>query len=342
MKVLVTGVTGFIGGALASRLIEEGEQVSVLVRPASRHKLSKGHHYQVFEAELGQTDPLRQAVANCEVVIHTAAIRNRWGTPRQAYYAVNVEGTRCLLEAAIEQARRFVYVSSVGVLGHPGMTGIDESFPMAALDETNEYHKSKVLAEQIVLAHGSEIEAVVARPTITYGPGDEDGMVTRLIDLIARRRFVRIGRGRNHVHLTYIDDLVKGLILVATHPAAAGQTFILAGPASIQASQFVAMIERKLGRVPSQLFIPESLARLAGWGCEVIYRSGAALGILSLDSPAITRDKVDTLCVHRGFSARAAARVLGYAPRVGYEEGLARTIEWMRSAGRLNAMPSGN
>ncbi len=248
MKTLVTGATGFIGGALAAALADQGWKVRVLVRPASRNKLARPDRYHVIEADLdADADCLREAAGDCDVVFHAAAIRHRWGTSPEDYRRANVEGTRRLLDASIGRVRRFVYVSSVGVLGYPGVQGIDESFSTDVHSGKVSYHSTKAEAEQVVRARGAEIEAVVARPTITYGPDDVDGMATRLIDMIARGRFLRVGRGQNHIHLTYIDDMIRGLILTGTHAAAAGQTFILAGPRSIAVRDLVARIEQSLG-----------------------------------------------------------------------------------------------
>jgi nucleoside-diphosphate-sugar epimerase len=193
------------------------------------------------------------------------------------------------------------------------------------------YHSTKAEAERIVLAAQDHIEAVIIRPTITYGPGDENGMLTRLIDLIARRRFLRISDGHNHVHLTFIDDLTRGLLLAGTHPGAAGKTLILAGPASIAMRDLVQLIEQ-ITAVPVPPFVvPVPLARLLGLILERIYQLGGLTLI-----PPITRDKVDTLCQHRGFSFAAAERTLGYSPRINYAEGVKRTIEWMIATGHLS------
>jgi nucleoside-diphosphate-sugar epimerase len=337
MRAFVTGATGFIGGALAAGLAEKGWDVRVLVRPASRNKLARPDRYHVIEADLdADADCLRAAVAGCDVVFHAAAIRNRWATSAKEYRRANVEGTRRLLDASIGQARRFVYVSSVGVLGYPGVQGIDESFSTDVHSGKVSYHSTKAEAEQVVRARGAEIEAVVARPTITYGPDDVDGMATRLIDMIARGRFLRVGRGQNHIHLTYIDDMIRGLILTGTHAAAAGQTFILAGPRSIAVRDLVALIEQSLGLTPRGVYIPETIARPLAWGVECLYRLASVGSKASrLGYPPITRDKIDTLCIHRGFSSAKAANLLGYAPRVDYDEGLAHTLAWMAEEGRL-------
>ncbi len=183
---------------------------------------------------------------------------------------------------------------------------------------------------------------MIARPTITYGPDDADGMATRLIDMIARGRFVRVGRGVNHVHLTYIDDMVHGLILAGAHAAAAGQTFILAGPRSIAVRDLVALIEQSLGLPSPNIYIPEVVARPLAWGLESLYRLASAVTTADrLGCPPITRDKIDTLCIHRGFSSAKAANLLGYFPRVDYEEGLAHTLAWMAEQRQWEWKPSG-
>jgi nucleoside-diphosphate-sugar epimerase len=158
--------------------------------------------------------------------------------------------------------------------------------------------------------------------------------------MIARGRFVRVGRGENHVHLTYIDDMIRGLILTGTHPAAAGQTFILAGPRSIAVRELVALVEQSLGLAPRTLYIPEGVARPLSWGVECLYRLASVLTPPGrLGCPPVTRDKIDTLCIHRSFSSVKAANLLGYAPRVDYDEGLAHTLAWMTEEGLLNPAP---
>jgi nucleoside-diphosphate-sugar epimerase len=310
--------------------------------------LAGAERYRVFEADLAGPAPvgarspdrttIEEAAAGCDVVFHAAAIRDRWGTAPEEYRRANVEGTRLLLAAATGRAARFVYVSSVGVLGWPGTNRIDESFPVKVRPGEADYHGTKAAAERLVRGWPGGLETVVVRPTITYGPGDRDGMLTRLVGLIARGRFVRIGRGENHFHLTYIDDLVRGLVLAGTHPAAAGATFILAGPRSIAVRDLLALIAHALGRMPRALYLPEALARPAAWAVESLYRAARALRLpLPGSGPPVTPAKLNVLCAHRSFSSARAARLLGYAPRIDYPEGLTRTLAWMGEVGLLPA-----
>jgi nucleoside-diphosphate-sugar epimerase len=165
-----------------------------------------------------------------------------------------------------------------------------------------------------------------------------DGMLTRLIAMVARGRFMRIGRGENYFHLTYIDDLINGLLLAGIHPAAAGEDFILAGPSPVRSGDLIALVETRLCRKPSSLYLPENLARPLAKCIEVVYQFGRAPGMSWLGgAPPVTIDKIDTLCRNRGFSAAKAAQRLGYKPHFGIVDGVQKTIEWMAAAGRLPA-----
>jgi dihydroflavonol-4-reductase len=342
MKAFVTGATGFIGGALAAALVEKGWQVSVLVRPSSRASLQMKEQFKLVEGDLGEPLPdLKRELEGCDAVFHAGAIRDRYGTPAADYRRVNEGGTQRLLKASLGRARRFVYVSSVGVYGSPGVLDIDESFPRASSGGRHAYHETKAAGELVVeaaaAAHRGEIETTIVRPTITYGPGDRDGMLTRLTAMIAAGKFIRTGRGLNFLHLTYIDDIVQGIMLAGQHPRAHGEDFILAGPEPIRLQELVQMIEQTVGRKPSRLYIPEGPARLAAWLLESVHQLGSAAGLSIFHSaPLITRSKINTLCLNRSFSSGKAAELLGYQPCVDLKDGLRRTLEWMAASGLLS------
>jgi nucleoside-diphosphate-sugar epimerase len=329
MKALITGATGFIGKALAQALAATGWEVTLLARAQSQGNLPDGP-FRLIEADLAAPTSLVAALSglDVDVVVHAAAIRNRWGTPPAAYYNVNVAATQALVQASSGHAGRFVYVSSVGVFGRPGVLNIDESFPVA-VSSTWDYHSSKAAGERIVMESAAGLETVVVRPTITYGPGDSDGMVTRMMQMVMRRQFFRIGRGDNHVHLTYIADLLQGLILAMTHSGAPGNTFILAGPEPITMAQLLGLIENQVDVRLPKWYLPARAARLTGALCEMLYRS-----LPPSWNPPITRDKVDNLCANRGFSWHQAQQTLGYTPQYPYKTGLAHTFEWLKHRGR--------
>ncbi|MBN1217449.1 MAG: NAD-dependent epimerase/dehydratase family protein [Anaerolineae bacterium] len=331
MKVLVTGATGFIGGHLAQTLLAQGHHVRLLVRPASIPPPCLG--FEICWGDVSDSETTRTAVKGIDLVYHLAAIRDRWGIPYRDYYRVNVEGTRHLLQSAADQGSRFVYCSSVGVMGHPGCLDIDEGFPYAAGDGKYNYSHTKALADEMVLDYGAKkrLFATVVRPVITYGPGDTWGMVTRLIDLLARGRFLPVGNGRNYLHLAYIADVVQGFLLAAENDRANGQVYIIAGPAPITLNDLVDKMAQLLEMPVPSWHVPAYLARIVGRGLETFYALKQYMGIETLGSvPFITRDKVDTLVINRSYSILKAQKELGFKPIVGYDEGLSKTIAWWR------------
>jgi nucleoside-diphosphate-sugar epimerase len=341
MRVLITGATGFIGGHLASYLVNQGHRMRALVRHGSVNKSRALAEAGVELAwgELTDSEAVRAAVNRVEAVFHLAAVRDAWGTPASAYQRVNVEGTRHLLEAASEvSVRRFVHCSSVGVARYPGNLEADETLPFREPTSQVLYHCSKARAERMVLewARSGRVPAVVVRPAITYGPEDERGMVTRLVTLLAQGRFVPAGNGRNHVDLVYIDDLIAGMYR-ALERGTAGRAYILSGATPIRVRVLVGKICGLLGKRPPRIYLPAPIARAAGWGMETLYGAGHRLGMdLDGKEPLITRDKVATLTVDRGFSHARASRELGYQPQVDYDEGLRRTLDWLKETGFLS------
>ncbi len=328
LSAFISGASGFIGGALAAHLHSRGWRVTAGVRPGSEAKLPDGHPYRVTAAPLKGIPP---AALRGQVVFHAAAIRNRWGTPPSRYHEINVEGTRALLQAAAAGgARRFVYLSSVGVYGWPGLAMMDESTPLDDSPAVTPYHRSKIAAEGVVRTFADRLETVIVRPTITCGPGDRDGMLTRLLAMLRAGRFLPVGRGGNTIHLTDIADLCRGLELAGTHPAAPGETFILSGPQPVRVRDLLeeacALLDVRLPPV----FLPVPLALAAGWGMAGLYR-----GLHLLSEPLITPEKVRNLTAQRGFSHAKAARLLGYRPQISIEETLRRTLAWMQAENLL-------
>jgi dihydroflavonol-4-reductase len=341
MRAFVTGGTGFIGSRLIDYLTDSGWQVTALVRPGSLSKIKKTELIKILEGDLlGAVPLLKKEVEGVDVVFHSAAIRDRWSVRMDDYRRTNIDGTLRLLDASKGRVGRFVYVSSVGVMGEHNCLDADETFSTTGFRGKVGYHSTKAAAERLVLEQAGEMEVCVIRPTITYGPGDRDGMLTRLIAMISKGRFIRVGRGHNHIHMTYIDDLLEGLYLAGSHPHAPGQIFIIAGPKTIQVNKLLKMVGSKIGRGTAPFFIPEPLARIAAVGIEGVYGLGKRLKLSMFLDPVVTRDKIDTLCNHQGFSYEKAKRMLGYSPSTGYSEGVEKTIQWMASVGILD-LPEG-
>lgn len=323
MKVALTGATGYTGGALLARLLARGDEVAALARAGSARPAGAARW---VEGDLEDRAALARLVEGAEAVVHVAAVYRTAGHPDSYYRDVNVGGTERLLEAAkASGVRRFVHTSTVGVHGDVGAAPAGEDAPIAPTDV---YQRTKAEAEALALEFGRRrgIEVAVVRPGAIYGPAE-----TRLLKLfraIARGRYAIVGSGRPAYHLVYVDDLVDGFLLALARPEAAGEAFIVAGPRAVSQRELAEAIARHTGGRVLPFRVPAAPLQLAGDLCEAIC---VPFGL----EPPLHRRRVDFWTKNRAFSIEKARRLLGYAPRVDVEEGIARTAAWYRQAGWL-------
>lgn len=319
-RVLVTGATGFTGGALARRLLSDGARVTVWARSPERAAPLAALGAEVVPLDLCDDAAVRSAMAPFDVVFHIAAAFRAEHNTLDAFRQVNVEATRRLLEAARAAGiGRFVHCSTVGVQGEIDDPPADENYRFKPGDF---YQQSKMEGELLAREYfGSSLPVTVVRPVGIYGPGDTRFL--KLFRAIYRGRFVMIGSGQTLYHLTYIDDLVQGFLLAATHPAAVGEVFTIGGPRYTTLNELVAAIARAVGGPPVRWRVPYAPVHAAAVVCAWV------CGRLGIEPPLYPR-RVEFFGKSRAFSIEKARRLLGYEPRVDLEEGLARTAQWYR------------
>jgi nucleoside-diphosphate-sugar epimerase len=325
VKVLVTGATGFTGAHLATTLARRGDHVRALVRPLSLDRFQRSalaaQGIIAHSGDLTDAAAVARAAEGVEIVYHIAATYREAGQRDEAYRAVNVAGTKNVLEAAARGgARRVVHCSTGGVHGHVAHPPADEEAPFNPGDV---YQETKLEAERLAAEYGRThpLEVVVARPIGIYGPGDMRFL--KMFRGLARRRFPMLGSGEGFYHLTYIDDLVEGFRLCGEVPAASGRTYLLAGPRYTTLNQLVALIARELQVTPPRLHLPVWPFWTAGLLCEVVC---IPLGI----EPPLYRRRVDFYTKSRAFDTTRARTELGFAPEVDLEAGIRRTAQWYR------------
>jgi dihydroflavonol-4-reductase len=323
--VLVTGATGFTGGYLVRALVESGSSVRVIVRSAAKaNSLPPG--IQILEADISDPVAVSRAAEGVGVIYHLAAAYREAAHNEDSYRRINVEATRNLLEAAARHGvERFVHCSTVGVLGHVANPPADETSPYAPGDP---YQRTKCEGEILALSYAQErgVPVAVARPTAIYGPGDR--RLLKMFRLIAKGRFIMLGSGDIYYHMVFVDDLVCGLRLLADHPAAQGEAFILGGDQYQRLDTIAALVAKELGVLAPRWRIPAWPVQMAGSLCEAIC---VPFGI----EPPIYRRRVDFFTKSRAFSIEKARRILGYRPRVSLEDGLRRTLDWCIRAGHI-------
>jgi nucleoside-diphosphate-sugar epimerase len=327
VRVLVTGATGFSGGHLARALAARGDLVSALVRtegPTASALAKAG--VSLVTGDLRDRDALAAAADGVEVVYHIAAMYRQAGFGHEVYRAVNATAVKEVVEAAsLAGVRRVVHCSTVGVHGDVEHPPANEDAPFKPGDI---YQITKLEGERLARETGSRlgIEVTIVRPTGIYGPGDR--RLLKLFRGVSRRRWVTLGDGKIYYHLTFIDDLVAGLRLCGTHPAAANRTYILAGGEVTTLNELVALVADVAGVPQPTWHLPVWPFWVAGAACEAVC---APFGI----EPPIFRRRVDFFTKSRAFDITRAREEIGFAPRVGLREGTRRTLEWYRTEGWL-------
>lgn len=333
-RALVTGATGFTGGRLVARLVEEGNHVTALVRPG---RAASGNRrpsvldlagVTVVDCDLTEAEHVERAFREsppADIVYHVAAAFRHQHADRAYFRRANVDATGYLVDMALEMGtERFVHCSTVGVQGEIADPPASEDYRAKPGDI---YQQSKLEGERVALAAADRGLAVsVIRPVGIYGPGDRRFL--KLFRAIAHRRMVMIGDGETLYHLTYVDDVVEGLILAGEVEAAVGEVFTIAGERYTTLNELVGLIAQVADVPPPRVKIPYPPMFAAAWLCDRLCR---AVGV----EPPLYPRRVEFFAKDRAFTIDKARDVLGYRPRVDLAEGLARTYRWYEEQGLL-------
>ena len=306
MKVLVTGASGFVGRHLVRRCLNDGLEVTVLVRHANS-VITSGLKTRVI-AGLEQLGDVSDVLQGQDVVAHCAArvhvMKDRSANPLAAFRAVNVAGTLDLAsQAAAAGITRFIYLSSVKVHGESTATGRpfteeDLPFPQDA------YAQSKCDAEAGLrqLAAQTGMTVVIIRPPLVYGLGV--GANFKVMMTAVRRGWpLPLGRIDNRRSLVAIDNLVDLMRVCMVHPAAANQAFLVSDGEDLSTTQLLRHLGVSLGRPARLLPVPVSMLRLIA---ALIGRSAVA----------------DRLCGSLQVDIGKAQHLLGWIPPVSVQKGL--------------------
>ncbi|PKO54938.1 MAG: NAD-dependent dehydratase [Betaproteobacteria bacterium HGW-Betaproteobacteria-2] len=309
MKYLLTGASGFVGRALVERLKLHGDIVVEVGRRQSTG--STGCFYQVNDISV-DTD-FAEAFDGCDAVIHLAArvhvMHDSVTDPLAAFQAVNLHGTVNLArQAAKAGVRRFVYVSSIKVNGE--YTGSQPFTEADGPQPQDPYAVSKWQAEQALHEIGREtgMEIVIVRPPLVYGSGVKANFYS-LLKLVSKRLPLPLGSIRNRRSMIYVGNLTDALITCATHPAAAGQTYLVSDGEAVSTPQLVKAIAVAM-HCPDRVFpFPLSVMRFFA---SLIGKSSA----------------VDRLTQSLEVGSSKIEKELGWRPPYSMQQGLQVTADW--------------
>jgi len=327
-KVLVTGASGFVGSAVAHKLIEAGFPVRALVRGGSPRAHLAGLGLEFFEGDLRDRNSIDRAIADVRYVFHVAADYRLWARDSREIFTTNVEGTHNVMEAAIDAgAERVVYTSTVATIALQAGGAADETTPLSENKGIGAYKQSKIAAERLVETMVAErgLAAVIVNPSTPIGPRDVRPTPTGRIIVEAAKGHVPafIDTGLNLVH---VDDVAAGH-LAALHHGKIGERYILGGQ-NVLFSQMLSDIDRLVGRRKARVRLP--------WRAliPVAYVAEAVAGITGRE-PFATVTGVYMAQQRMFYTSTKAEQELSYRSRP-YVEGIEDAVRWFRNAGYLN------
>lgn len=313
MRMLVTGASGFVGKALCLEASKRGYAVRGAVRSSA---FADDSIERCMVGGIDANTDWQEALRGVEVVVHLAArvhvMQETAADPLDAFRGVNVQGTLSLArQAAANGVRRLVYVSSIKVNGEETLDGrryteADQPMPQ------DPYGVSKWEAEQALTRIGAEtgLEVVIVRPPLVYGP-EVKGNFLQLLRMLAKGLPFPLASVDNQRSLLYVGNMVDAILLCATHPLAAGKTFLLSDGEDLSSPALLRLLAQAMGR-PARLFAcPTGLIMFAA---TLIGKRGHAqrlLGSLQIDSDKIRQH-------------------LGWQPPYTVQQGMQATVDWFR------------
>ncbi len=325
MKALVTGATGFVGGAVARALVESGIDVRVLARAGADLQNLQGLPVERVEGDLRDPASLRKALTGCRQLYHVAAHYALWAKDPSIFYDINVTGTKNLLEAAREaNTERIVYCSTIGAIGLPPGGGLGtEKTPVSIEQMAGHYKRSKYLAEQEVLKLAKAgLPVVIVNPSAPVGAGDVKPTPTGqiIVDFMKGRMPAYIETGMNIVD---VDDVAAGHLL-AMQKGRVGERYIL-GNKNLMLREVFEMLSRLTGvkapsiKLPRLAILP--LAYLNQW-----------LSNMTGQSPRIPLEGVKMAKYKMHYDCSKAIRELSI-PQTPPEVALEKAVRWFRDHG---------
>ena len=335
--IAITGGAGFLGRRVAALACADWAQVrsvDLVPYPADDEAAP---HIQSFVADLTKPQALDAAFSGADTVIHAAAVVDIRPRPNPMLEAVNVEGTRLVIEACRRQNVRQLVVTTTMDVAYDGTPrqGADESTPYPE-QPANQYIRSKIAAERLAIAaNGPDLSVCVLRPTGIYGPHDRHRLGA-LVPLVRKGTLsVLFGDGSSTFDHVYVDNVAHAHLLAARALATlgskvAGQCYFVGDHGYANFFAFLAPFFEAVGAPLPKRTLPRAVALLFASIAQGTYR---AMGRLWRSfNPELSRYSVDALTQDFHFSWQKAARDFGYQPLVTREDAFNRTVAWARAA----------
>ncbi len=317
MRVLVTGATGKVGHAVATALLERGDEVRALVRDPSRAAIPTGA--EPVRGDATDTESLAEAVRGCELVFNAMGLPEQWLADPLLFHDVNARGSENLVRAARSAGvRRVVHTSTIDVFHAERGERFDES-RLADYPKGTAYERSKQEAERLVLAVGGGIEVVLVNPAAVYGPGPSGGasLEEDLFRPLVRKRLPVLPPGGMGVCFT--TGVAAGHLLAAER-GQPGERYILCDR-HVSMRELSEAVVRLAGRGRIPPAIPAGLA-------EAVSIAGEGVARVVRKPPLLPRGQLYFLRWNAAPDSSKAQSELGWEP-TSLDDGLTRTLASM-------------
>ena len=324
-SALVTGGNSFIGIHLVSELIRRDVSTSVYVRCIKTIPDEWIGKVKVIEGDIIDNNSLLNLGDKFDVVFHLAAYVHK--TPKsddekKYVFAVNVEGTKNLLESLSDSVGNIVFFSSVSVYGNDMGRNLDED---TSTNPTTLYGKTKLSAEQLVIDYGNrhKFKTTILRLPLVYGPGNK-GNIYNMIEAIDHRRFVMMGRGRNKRSMVYVGNVVDAAMAVLNKEISDGKVYLITDGIDYTVRDLYRLISKGLGRNPLPFYIPMGIAKMLAIAGDIGNK-------ITRKPLPFSSEVLGKLADSLTFSSGRIHDDIGFKPKYSFYNTIDETIRWYKT-----------
>ncbi|OLS28701.1 MAG: dTDP-glucose 4,6-dehydratase 2 [Candidatus Heimdallarchaeota archaeon LC_2] len=327
VKVLITGATGFLGGALVARLLNDGIEVAALVRNPEK---IENHGIAVYQIDLENLVELKEIIIQNKLidsnttVIHCAAVLGAAQASKKTYIKINVEASFALFEISNQlKANKFVFISSMSAAGPIG--SLEDPITEDMIGKPRSYYGwSKYEAEQNMINYLERtIPLIVVRPPVIFGPGmNPKSGAALLFNGCKRRIFGIIGGGNNYINLVYIDNLVNGIIVCADSVTVGYEIFFISDNVPYRVMEIIDRIKEELKTNTMIIKFPYLLLLPFAWLTE-------KFGKLIRRDIGFNVELVKGMATYAFLFSIYKAKKAGYNPNISLDEGIKKTVNYL-------------
>ena len=324
-SALVTGGNSFIGRHLVSELIRRDVNTTVYARSIKTIPEEWIGKVKVVEGDIIDNNSLLNLGDKFDVVFHLAAYVHK--TPKsddekKYVFAVNVEGTKNLLESLSDSVGNIVFFSSVSVYGNDMGRNLDED---TSTNPTTLYGKTKLSAEQLVIDYGNrhKFKTTILRLPLVYGPGNK-GNIYNMIEAIDHRRFVMMGRGRNKRSMVYVGNVVDAAMAVLNKEISDGKVYLITDGIDYTVRDLYRLISKGLGRNPLPFYIPMGIAKMLAIAGDIGNK-------ITRKPLPFSSEVLGKLADSLTFSSGRIHDDIGFKPKYSFYNTIDETIRWYKT-----------